>query len=289
MTFVQTSIAMIAFAANPLLCRLALREEQIDAASFATVRVISGALVLALILLLQNNVDYRPKASWWSTFMLFTYMVFFSFAYLSLGVAAGALVLFLGWEGVGLASYLLIGFWYEDMANSVAGKKAFVVNRIGDFGFLLGMFLIGATLLPHLGEGEGLFSFQVLQHHAGVLAPVATAIGLLLFVGATGKSAQIPLYIWLPDAMAGPTPVSALIHAATMVTAGVYMVARMNFLFVLSPVALCVVAGVGATTALFAATIARARSAAPSAAMPTSGAGIGKNGFFFTCPRSQAW
>ncbi len=186
----------------------------------------------------------------------FAYMNLFIFAMMTLVLGENLLMLFVGWEGVGLCSYLLIAFWFNDEANAAAGKKAFIVNRIGDFGFLLGIFLIGATLLPHLGEGEGLFSFHTLQHHAGVMAPLATAICLLLFLGATGKSAQIPLYIWLPDAMAGPTPVSALIHAATMVTAGVYMVARMNFLFILSPTAMGVVAAIGVATAIFAATIA---------------------------------
>jgi len=186
----------------------------------------------------------------------FAYMNLFIFAMMTLVLGENLLMLFVGWEGVGLCSYLLISFWFSDEANAAAGKKAFVVNRIGDFGFLLGMFLIGVTVLPHLGAGEGLFSFRVLEHHSGALAPAATAICLLLFLGATGKSAQIPLYIWLPDAMAGPTPVSALIHAATMVTAGVYMVARMNFIFVLSPTAMAVVAAVGAATAILAATIA---------------------------------
>ena len=186
----------------------------------------------------------------------FTYLNLFIFAMMTLVLGENLLMLFVGWEGVGLCSYLLISFWFNEEANAAAGKKAFIVNRVGDFGFLLGIFLIGVNLMPHLGAGEGVFSFKVLQHHAGVLAPAATAICLLLFVGATGKSAQIPLYIWLPDAMAGPTPVSALIHAATMVTAGVYMIARMNFLFVLSPTAMQVVAVVGAATAIFASTIA---------------------------------
>ena len=186
----------------------------------------------------------------------FTYMNLFIFAMMTLVLGENLLMLFVGWEGVGLCSYLLISFWFNDEANAAAGKKAFIVNRIGDFGFLLGMFLIGVTVLPHLSAGEGMLSFRVLQHHAGVMAPVATVIGLLLFLGATGKSAQIPLYIWLPDAMAGPTPVSALIHAATMVTAGVYMVARMNFLYVLTPTAMAVVAAVGVATAIFASTIA---------------------------------
>jgi NADH-quinone oxidoreductase subunit L len=164
-------------------------------------------------------------------------------------------LLFVGWEGVGLCSYLLIGFWFEDLVNSAAGKKAFLMNRVGDFGFLLGMLLIARTLGGRVG-GENLFSFTVMAHHMDLLAPVATAVCLLLFMGATGKSAQIPLFVWLPDAMAGPTPVSALIHAATMVTAGVYMVARMSFLFVAAPAAMAVVAIIGALTALVAATIA---------------------------------
>ena len=186
----------------------------------------------------------------------FAYLNLFVFAMMTLVLGENLVMLFVGWEGVGLCSYLLIGFWFNDQANASAGKKAFIVNRIGDFGFLIGLFLIGANLLPHLAPGEGVFSFAILQHHAHLLAPAATGICLLLFLGATGKSAQIPLYIWLPDAMAGPTPVSALIHAATMVTAGVYMIARLNFLFVLSPTAMAVVAAVGAVTAIFAATIA---------------------------------
>ncbi|MFN2371210.1 MAG: NADH-quinone oxidoreductase subunit L [Candidatus Krumholzibacteriia bacterium] len=190
----------------------------------------------------------------------FAYLNLFIFAMMTLVLGENLVMLFVGWEGVGLCSYLLISFWFDSEANAAAGKKAFVVNRIGDFGFLLGMFLIGVTLLPHLAPGEGVFSFAVMQHHAPLLAPVATAIGLLLFLGATGKSAQIPLYVWLPDAMAGPTPVSALIHAATMVTAGVYMIARMNFLYVLTPTAMAVVAAVGAATAIFAGTIALAQN-----------------------------
>jgi NADH-quinone oxidoreductase subunit L len=186
----------------------------------------------------------------------FSYLNLFIFSMMTLVLGENLLMLFVGWEGVGLCSYLLISFWFNEEANAAAGKKAFIVNRVGDFGFLIGTFLLGVTLLPHLAPGEGLFSFRVMQHHAHVLAPVATAIALLLFVGATGKSAQIPLYIWLPDAMAGPTPVSALIHAATMVTAGVYMIARMNFVYVLAPTAMEVVTVVGAATAVLAATIA---------------------------------
>jgi len=190
----------------------------------------------------------------------FAYMNLFVFFMLTLVLGENLLLLFVGWEGVGLCSYLLISFWFGEEANAAAGKKAFVVNRIGDFGFLIGIFLIGTTLLPHLGAGEGLFSFGTLAAHRDLLAPVATAVGLLLFLGATGKSAQIPLYIWLPDAMAGPTPVSALIHAATMVTAGVYMLARLHFIYVMSPTAMLVVAIVGAATALFSATIALAQN-----------------------------
>ena len=185
----------------------------------------------------------------------FAYLNLFSFAMLMLVLGGNYLVMFLGWEGVGLCSYLLIGFWFGDAEKASAGKKAFVVNRIGDFGFLLGLFLLFSQL--------GSLDFGELAGRAAGL-PVGhwlpTAACLLLFLGAAGKSAQIPLYVWLPDAMAGPTPVSALIHAATMVTAGLYMVARSHFLFDLAPAALMTVAVVGAATALFAATIGVAQT-----------------------------
>jgi NADH-quinone oxidoreductase subunit L len=161
------------------------------------------------------------------------------------------LVLFVGWEGVGLASYLLIGFWFDELANAVAGRKAFITNRIGDAGFLLGMFLLYRAF-GTLDMDTISTAFTASQ---GTVVS-ATLVGLLLFVGATGKSAQIPLYVWLPDAMAGPTPVSALIHAATMVTAGVYLIARMSAIYVLAPEASQVIAAVGVLTAFFAATIA---------------------------------
>ncbi|MBF0491276.1 MAG: NADH-quinone oxidoreductase subunit L [Deltaproteobacteria bacterium] len=186
----------------------------------------------------------------------FSYLNLFLFAMLMLILGDNLLVLFLGWEGVGLCSYLLIGFWFDDPAKASAGKKAFVVNRIGDFGFILALFLISSVLLKNPeAASQGIFSFQTLETYKELLAPLATLICLFLFVGACGKSAQIPLYVWLPDAMAGPTPVSALIHAATMVTAGVYMVARLHFLFDLAPVAREVIAYTGAATALFAASI----------------------------------
>ncbi len=186
----------------------------------------------------------------------FAFINLFTFAMLLLVMGENLLVMFMGWEGVGLCSYLLIGFWFTDTEKAYAGKKAFIVNRVGDFGFLLGLFVLYWTL-AHSGA-EATLSFTGLAElveTSPVSEAAITAVCLLLFVGATGKSAQIPLYVWLPDAMAGPTPVSALIHAATMVTAGVYMVARLNFLYVLSPVAMTVVACVGAATALYAATI----------------------------------
>lgn len=180
----------------------------------------------------------------------FAFLNLFAFSMLLLVLADNFLLLFVGWEGVGLCSYLLIGFWFENDEYAFAGRKAFVVNRIGDFGFLLGLFLI----FTHFGS---LNFDNVFSRAPQVLTTgVATSICLLLFVGAVGKSAQIPLYVWLPDAMAGPTPVSALIHAATMVTAGVYMVARCHVLFSHSPVAMNVVAIVGIATAFLAATIA---------------------------------
>ena len=186
-------------------------------------------------------------------YRFFGYMNLFMFSMLVLVLADNYLMMFIGWEGVGLCSYLLIGFYFHRQSASDAGKKAFVVNRIGDAGFLLGVMLMTVTF--------GTLNFQAITEAARnnrfpVFDPVITAICILLFIGATGKSAQIPLYVWLPDAMEGPTPVSALIHAATMVTAGVYMVARPNALFVLAPEAMVLVAGIGAATAIWAATIA---------------------------------
>ncbi len=181
----------------------------------------------------------------------FTYLNLFMTSMLILVLADNYLLMFVGWEGVGLCSYLLIGFWYERKSASDAGKKAFLVNRIGDAGFLLAVFLIFWT--------TGTLGYEAVfdqANHGKISVGIATAITLLLFVGAMGKSAQVPLYVWLPDAMEGPTPVSALIHAATMVTAGVYMVIRSQALFMLAPVSLHVVAGVGAFTAIFAASIA---------------------------------
>jgi len=180
----------------------------------------------------------------------FAFLNLFTFAMLLLVLADNFLLLFVGWEGVGLCSYLLIGFWYEDDYNAYAGRKAFVVNRVGDFGFLLALFLI-VSVFGSLKYDE---VFTAVSQGQGLAA--ITAITLLLFVGATGKSAQLPLYVWLPDAMAGPTPVSALIHAATMVTAGVYMVARTHVLFLHSQTAMAVVAIVGVATAFYSATIA---------------------------------
>ncbi len=184
----------------------------------------------------------------------FTYLNLFMFSMITLVLADNFLLMFLGWEGVGLCSYLLISFWFTDLANAVAGKKAFVTNRVGDFFFAVGFLL----LLTHLGA-HGIWSlkFTDVFSHAFLLSPhMVTIICLLFFLGCTAKSAQIPLYIWLPDAMAGPTPVSALIHAATMVTAGVYFVSRCNVLYSMSPFAMEVVATVGALTALLAASIA---------------------------------
>jgi NADH-quinone oxidoreductase subunit L len=185
----------------------------------------------------------------------FAYLNLFVFFMLVLVTGASFPVMFVGWEGVGLCSYLLIGFWFGDREKSDAGKKAFIVNRIGDFGFLVALFLLFVQF-GSLDFVEVLGRAPEEMVYGGALA---TAVTLFLLLGAAGKSAQIPLYVWLPDAMAGPTPVSALIHAATMVTAGVYMVARSSVLFALSPVGSVTVAGIGVLTALFAATIALAQ------------------------------
>lgn len=187
----------------------------------------------------------------------FSYLNFFVFNMLLLVLGENLLVMFVGWEGVGLCSYLLIGFWFKDKEKAAAGMKAFITNRIGDAGFLLGMFFLFATF--------GTLSFSELIQlmpniaEVGWTGPITLAC-LFLFIGATGKSAQIPLYVWLPDAMAGPTPVSALIHAATMVTAGVYMIVRMSPIFILAPNVMMIIATIGGLTALLAATIGLAQS-----------------------------
>src|SRR5271157_4950173 len=187
-----------------------------------------------------------------------SYMNLFMFFMLTLVLAKNYLVMFIGWEGVGLSSYLLIGYWFTKDSAAAAGKKAFIVNRIGDCGFLIALFL----MIKHFGSLDFTRVFSAVQplqpETAG--AGLLTSIGLLLMVGAAGKSAQIPLYVWLPDAMEGPTPVSALIHAATMVTAGVYMVARSSTIFERAPMAMMVVAIIGTLTALFAATIGIAQT-----------------------------
>jgi NADH-quinone oxidoreductase subunit L len=216
----------------------------IDPLSLVMMLVVSG--VSALIHVYSIGYMYDDEGF----YRYFSFLNLFVFAMLTLVSANNFLLMFVGWEGVGLCSYLLIGFWYEKQSASDAGKKAFVVNRIGDFGFLLGIFLLFWTF--------GSLNFKevfALASKYPVGSGVITAITLFLFLGATGKSAQIPLYTWLPDAMEGPTPVSALIHAATMVTAGVFMVARCSTLYVLAPISLTVVAAVGALTAIYAATI----------------------------------
>src|SRR5205814_1468787 len=219
---------------------------QLDQLSAVMLLVVTG--VGALIHLF--SVGYMREDAGYARY--FAYLNLFVFFMLVLVLGASFPVMFVGWEGVGLCSYLLIGFWFNEEVNANAGRKAFIMNRIGDFGFMVAMFMIFWS--------TGSLDFDTVFAHAPTALAAGgttiTAITLLLFLGCTGKSAQIPLYTWLPDAMAGPTPVSALIHAATMVTAGVYLVARCGVLFALSPLGSAVVAGVGALTALFAATIA---------------------------------
>src|SRR6201993_695992 len=219
----------------------------LDQLSLVMLLVVTGVGFLIHV----YSVGYMWEDS--SYYRFFAYLNLFMFFMLTLVLANNYLLMFIGWEGVGLASYLLIGFWFTKDSAASAGKKAFIVNRIGDFGFLIGLFLI----IQHFGSlnfTEVFSKVQPLAVESGG-AGLLTAIGILLMVGACGKSAQIPLYVWLPDAMEGPTPVSALIHAATMVTAGVYMVARSHVIFERAPIALTVVAIIGTLTALFAATI----------------------------------
>jgi NADH-quinone oxidoreductase subunit L len=217
---------------------------QLDQLSMIMVLVITGVGTLIHIF----SVGYMREDPGYPRY--FAYLNLFVFFMLILVLGASYPVLFVGWEGVGLCSYLLIGFWFSDKANADAGKKAFIVNRIGDFGFLIAIFLMFANFRTMDFQGV---NAAVAAMPVG--ASLITMICLFMFLGCAGKSAQIPLYIWLPDAMAGPTPVSALIHAATMVTAGVYLVARSNVLFSHSPVASLTVALIGGVTAIFAATI----------------------------------
>ncbi|MGC2161939.1 MAG: NADH-quinone oxidoreductase subunit L [Silvibacterium sp.] len=218
---------------------------QLDQLSMVMLLVVTGVGFLIHI----YSVGYMAHEEGYWRF--FAYLNLFMFFMLTLVLAENFLLMFVGWEGVGLASYLLIGFYFLKNSAANAGKKAFILNRIGDFGFLLAMFL----LVAHFGTLSFSEVFAQVSQHPEWQGGFLTAIALFLVLGATGKSAQIPLYIWLPDAMEGPTPVSALIHAATMVTAGVYMIARTHVIFNRSPLALTVVAIIGVATAFFAATV----------------------------------
>jgi NADH-quinone oxidoreductase subunit L len=221
---------------------MAFQVDQLSAVMLLVVTGVGSLIHLFSVGYMKDDPGYARYFSYLNLFVVFM---------LVLVLGSSFPVMFIGWEGVGLCSYLLIGFWFNDKVNADAGKKAFIVNRIGDFGFLVAMFLLWDSL--------GTLTFTGMVEKAPVLLTagggLVTAITLFLFLGCTGKSAQIPLYTWLPDAMAGPTPVSALIHAATMVTAGVYLVARTNVLFAMAPLSSTIVAGIGALTALFAATI----------------------------------
>jgi len=218
---------------------------QLDALSIVMTLVVTGVGFLIHVF----SVGYMREDAGYARY--FAYLNLFVFFMLLLVLGSSFPLMFVGWEGVGLCSYLLIGFWFADREKADAGKKAFIVNRIGDFGFLIAMFMLYANI----GSLDFVTVFAQAPATFAYGGAAVTAITLFLFLGATGKSAQIPLYVWLPDAMAGPTPVSALIHAATMVTGGVYLVARAGVLFSLAPISSVVVTGVGALTALFAATI----------------------------------
>lgn len=219
---------------------------QLDQLSLIMMMVVTGVGFLIHVF----SVGYMREDPGYPRY--FAYLNLFIFFMLTLVMASSYLLMFVGWEGVGLCSYLLIGYWFSDREKADAGKKAFIVNRIGDFGFLVAMFMLFVVF----GTLNFTEIFPVASEQLAYGGGLVAAITLFFFLGATGKSAQIPLFIWLPDAMAGPTPVSALIHAATMVTAGVYLVARSSALFALSPLGSGVVTGVGILTALFAATIA---------------------------------
>ncbi|MFV2006579.1 MAG: NADH-quinone oxidoreductase subunit L [Longimicrobiales bacterium] len=219
---------------------------QLDQLSMVMMLIVTGVGFLIHVF----SVGYMKDDAGYPRF--FAYLNLFVFFMLVLVMGAGYLLMFVGWEGVGLSSYLLIGYWFSDREKANAGRKAFIVNRIGDLGFLVAMFFLFTTFQTL----DFVEIFSAAPERIPYGQSLATIVTLFFLLGAAGKSAQIPLYIWLPDAMAGPTPVSALIHAATMVTAGVYLVARSSVLFALSPIGSAAVAGIGVLTALFAATIA---------------------------------
>ncbi|MEM7409514.1 MAG: NADH-quinone oxidoreductase subunit L [Myxococcota bacterium] len=244
---------------------------QFDALSAVLCLVVTGVgSLIHLYSIAYMEDDHRDDRGFQR---FFCYLSLFTFSMLVLVLADNLVLLFVGWEGVGLCSYLLIGFWYGDRENAYAGSKAFLVNRIGDFGFLIGIFLLW-TAFVEAGAPAGVSFAEIALHFERIqdvtlAAPLGLfgeswrlvdVVGLCFLLGAVGKSAQLPLYVWLPDAMAGPTPVSALIHAATMVTAGIYLVCRLSFLYAAAPVASATIAWVGGATALFAATIAVAQT-----------------------------
>jgi NADH-quinone oxidoreductase subunit L len=262
-SFVVSLLSVLALAARPAHDRLFVQvlfpwvtAGSFDAAVAFQLDPLSSVMILVVtgvgFLIHVYSVGYMSHDKAFARY--FVYLNLFTFAMLLLVLGSNFLLMFVGWEGVGLCSYLLIGYWYEKKSAADAGKKAFIVNRVGDFGFLVAIFLIFWTF-GTVDYPEVFARIPGLADSGVLTTGVATAITLLLFVGAVGKSAQIPLYVWLPDAMEGPTPVSALIHAATMVTAGVYMVARTSPLFLLAPASMAVVAVVGAATAIFSATI----------------------------------
>jgi NADH-quinone oxidoreductase subunit L len=246
--------AVYSWAVGPVDLEVAFRLDGLSAVMLFVVTFVGFLIHIFSVGYMGHDAGYRRY---------FAYLNLFMGAMLLLILGANFLVLFVGWEGVGLCSYLLIGYYFQEEFPPYAAKKAFVVNRIGDFAFLVGLFAIFSTF-GTLDFSE--LEFQILEHPERAASPyvfgfsLASFVTLCLFIGATGKSAQIPLYVWLPDAMAGPTPVSALIHAATMVTAGVYLVVRTNFLYQLAPDVSSLVAGIGALTALFAATIGLAQN-----------------------------
>jgi NADH-quinone oxidoreductase subunit L len=231
----------------------------LDPLSIVMTLIVTG--VGGLIHIYSTGYMHDDESFW----RFFAWLNLFTFAMLTLVLGDNVFLLFVGWEGVGLCSFALIGFWYKVFANTSAGNKAFIVNRIGDLAFVVAAYALfwGLNSVGHptLVTREIARWAPLLADRPGYLGlPLVTFVTLMMFIGASGKSAQIPLYIWLPDAMAGPTPVSALIHAATMVTAGVYLVARMHFLFSMAPQTMLVVATVGSLTAFFAATIGTAQN-----------------------------